>query len=120
MDSLQILLQIIIALGILNVWLIRAGSPTSFRGGDAKSLREEFHAYGLSDLGFTVVGIAKVACAVGLVIGIWVPSLVLPSAVALGLLMIGALAMHIRVRDPFKKSLPAACVLALCALVIGL
>jgi hypothetical protein len=33
--------------------------------------------------------------------------------------MAGAVAMHLKVGDPFKKSLPALSVLALCAIIIA-
>ena len=42
MDFLQIILQVFVGLGILNVWLIRANWSTGYRGGDAKNLKEEF------------------------------------------------------------------------------
>ena len=47
MEYFRIALQLIVAVGILNVWLLRSGRATPFRGGDARSLREEFAAYGL-------------------------------------------------------------------------
>jgi hypothetical protein len=34
------------------------------------------------------------------------------------LLMAGALAMHVKVGDPFKKSVPALSVLALCVIIM--
>jgi len=34
--------QVIAALGIFNVWIIRSGKATQRRGGDAKSLKDEF------------------------------------------------------------------------------
>jgi hypothetical protein len=37
-----------------------------------------------------------------------------PAAIALGVLMLGALAVHLKVRDPIMKSLPASAVLAMC------
>ena len=39
--------QSIIALGLLNVWLIRYKRKTDFRGGGALTLKEEFAAYGM-------------------------------------------------------------------------
>ena len=49
--SISTILQIVVGLGLLNVWLMRARSPTSYRGGDSKSLKEEIAAYGLPDAG---------------------------------------------------------------------
>jgi hypothetical protein len=39
------LCQVIIALGIFNVWIVRYGKETSWRGGDAINMQEEFSAY---------------------------------------------------------------------------
>ncbi len=47
MDILRIILQIIVACGLLNVWLIRPQLKTPYRGCDAKNLKDEFIAYGL-------------------------------------------------------------------------
>jgi len=40
--SLPNLLQTIVGLGLLNVWLVRGRSSTSYRGGAAQTLQEEF------------------------------------------------------------------------------
>ncbi|QDV09514.1 hypothetical protein Poly30_50720 [Planctomycetes bacterium Poly30] len=118
--TLSLILQVILSLGLLNVWLVRAGSGTAYRGGSANSLKEEFHAYGLSDGIFYLVGFLKVSCAIALLVGIWVPSLVLPAAAVLVLLMLGALAMHVKVGDPPKKSVPAFLMLAMSSAVVAI
>lgn len=113
MRTLGIIAQIVIASGIFNVWLMRFNRATTYRGGSAGNMREEFAAYGLP-VGFMwLIGGLKIALAIGLVAGIWVRALVIPSAVGMGLLMIGAIAMHLKVKDPAIKSLPAVCMLAL-------
>jgi hypothetical protein len=106
-------LQILVALGLLNVWVLRFRQSTAYRGGDASSMKEEFAYYGLPDWLMYVVGALKVAIAVCLVAGVWFPPLVLPAGLLLCVLMLGALAMHGKVRDPLKKSLPALAVLGL-------
>ncbi len=111
--DLATLLQILLALGLLNVWLVRARSATAYRGGDARSLKEEFAAYGLPAPVFLVVGFLKLACAVLLLVGLFLPAVVLPAACVLVALMLGALAMHVKVGDPPLKSLPAFVMLAL-------
>jgi hypothetical protein len=105
--SISTVLQVVIALGLLNVWMVRPGKATSYRGGNAKTLKEEFAAYGLPDAAFYVVGALKVLSAVALIAGIWIPALVLPAAAVVAVLMLGALAMHLKVGDPALKSLPA-------------
>ncbi len=113
--SISTILQIVVALGLLNVWLLRARSATSYRGGDAKSLKEEFSAYGLPDFFFYLVGALKIGSAIALLAGLWLPDLVLPAAAVVAVLMVGALVMHVKVKDPAIKSLPAFLMLLMSA-----
>ena len=117
MDSVTLLLQVVLALGIYNVWLLRRGRATAWRGGKARSLREEFEVYGLPGWLMPVAGGAKLLCATLLVAGIWFPSLTRPAAAGLALLMLGAVAMHVKVRDPLQRSLPALFMLAMSLVV---
>jgi uncharacterized membrane protein YphA (DoxX/SURF4 family) len=107
------LLQILIGLGLLNVWLLRSRYPTAYRGASATSLKEEFDAYGLPDAVFYLVGFLKVGAAIALLAGLWVPRLVTPAAAIVAALMVGALVMHAKVRDPLVRSLPALVMLLL-------
>jgi len=118
--SIHTVLQLVTALGLLNVWLLRSSSATSYRGGSAQSLKEEFSAYGLPDAAFYVVGTLKVGAAIALLIGIWVPTLVQPAASLVAVLMVGAVSMHVKVSDPIVKSVPALAMLALCAAMMWL
>lgn len=118
--SIHTVLQLVTALGLLNVWLLRSASATSYRGGSAQSLKEEFSAYGLPDAAFYVVGTLKVGAAIALLIGIWVPTLVQPAASLVAVLMVGAVSMHVKVGDPIVKSVPALAMLALCAAMLWL
>ena len=116
--SIPAVLQLIVGLGLLNVWLLRAKSSTAYRGGAATSLKEEFQAYGLPEAAFYVVGALKITAGVILIAGVWVP---LPVGLAAGVvaaLMIGALAMHVKVRDPLMKSLPAALMLVMSVAIL--
>ena len=81
-------------------------------------MREEFAAYGLPVWFTYVVGTLKVGSAVALLAGIWFPALVLPAAALVCVLMLGALAMHTKIRDPLQKSLPALIMLALCVAIL--
>ncbi len=47
METIGLLAQVVVALGILNVWIIRFNRSTQYRGGGAQNMREEFQAYGL-------------------------------------------------------------------------
>lgn len=117
MEYLLNALQLIVAGGILNVWVLRSGKATPFRGGDAKSLREEFAAYGLPFWFMCVVGVLKVGLALALIAALWIDHVAQPAAIGLGLLMLGAFVMHLKVNDPIKKALPSIAVLAMCAAI---
>ena len=119
MGPVILIFQIVAALGLLNVWLLRANRNTAYRGADARNMREEFAAYGLPGWMVVVVGALKVGAAVALIAGIWYRALVIPAALLICVLMLGALAMHFRIHDPLRKSAPAAGMLGL-ALVIAL
>jgi uncharacterized membrane protein YphA (DoxX/SURF4 family) len=119
MDTAITALQVIAALGIYNVWLLRAGKATNWRGGDSTTMVEEFAVYGLPPIAVRVVGSLKLLFATLLLVGLWVPVVTRPAALGLAALMLGAVAMHVKVKDPLEKSLPAATMLVLC-LIVGL
>jgi|TARA_B110000438_G_C15809138_1_gene648798 uncharacterized membrane protein YphA (DoxX/SURF4 family) len=118
METIGLIAQIGAALWILNVWILRFNKETEYRGGDAKNMREEFDAYGFPSKTVYLIGATKISLAVLLLIGIWVDPLVRPAAAGLGLLMVGAIGMHIRVGDHLKKSAPAISVLVLSVLAL--
>lgn len=105
--------QIVVGLGLINVWLLRFNKATAFRGGNATSMKEEFRVYGLPSALLYLVGSSKVVSALLLLLGLWIPSLATPAAAVVSVLMVGAILMHIKVGDPIVKSLPAISVLAL-------
>lgn len=118
MNMIPIALQILVALTILNVWILRRGRITPFRGGEAKNMREEFSTYGLPFWFMCVIGTLKVTLALALLAGIWIPGVAPWAAAGMGSLMLGALVMHLKVKDPILKSLPAIALLALCAAIV--
>ncbi|HEY5764476.1 MAG TPA: DoxX family protein [Candidatus Deferrimicrobiaceae bacterium] len=65
-----------------------------------------------------MVGFFKISLAILLLAGIWIPSVTKPAATGIALLMLGAVSMHLKVRDPIKKSLPAFSLLVLSLVVI--
>jgi len=101
------------ALWILNVWFNRFDKDTGYRGGDATNMKEEFAEYGLSETTMYAVGAAKVSLAGLLLAGHAEPRLVRPASIGLAGLMLGAIAMHIKVGDPVKRYLPALSVFSL-------
>ena len=116
--SILSLLQVLVGLGLLNAWLVRARSATGYRGGAAKTLREEFQAYGLPDFAFYVVGGLKIVASLALVIGLWVDLPVRIAGGIVALLMVGALMMHVKVGDPPMRLVPAALMLLMCVGII--
>ncbi|HKL14380.1 MAG TPA: DoxX family protein [Balneolaceae bacterium] len=110
MEYLIIALKVIVGLSILNVWLLRSGKKTQWRGAGASNLEEEFKAYGLPVWFMWTIGGLKMLFAVGLLASIFLtgyPALETYSAYGIAVLMLGAVSMHIKVKDPIKKSLPA-------------
>lgn len=108
-------LEMLAGLGLLNVWLVRPQMATPFRGGTARTLREEFTAYGLPSAAFYLVGALKVLAGLTFLAALWVPMPARFAAMLVAVLMVGALAMHVRVHDPASRSLPAVVMLAMCA-----
>ena len=116
--ELILVLQLIISIGLINVWFFRFNKATEYRGGDAKNMREEFQAYGLPSWSMYLVGAAKVIIAVMLIVSIWLKELLIYNLLALAVLMIAAVLMHIKVKDPIKKSYPALSILFMIALIL--
>lgn len=108
--------QIGSSLWIFNVWFHRFDKDTGYRGGDAKNMREEFDAYGLSEKNMYAVGAAKVSLASLMLIGLFYPKLVRPASTGLAAMMLGAIGMHFKVKDPVKRAIPAMTVFSGAAL----
>ncbi|WP_340199974.1 DoxX family protein [Ascidiimonas sp. W6] len=117
MNYLIIALQIIVGVSILNVWLIQNKKPTRWRGGDAKTIIEEFQVYGLPVWMCYLIGFLKVSLAIALIAGIWYPVLIQPSALGLTLLLLGSVVMHFKIKDPLYKSFPALLFLLMCLVI---
>ena len=81
-------------------------------------MKEEFQTYGLSETVMYLVGGMKVLAAALLLVSIWVPSLTLPAAGTMAVLMAGAISMHLKVKDPLQKSFPAFAFLVLSLFLI--
>jgi hypothetical protein len=118
--SLTSVLQLVVGLGLLNVWLVRPRSATAYRGGSATSLQEEFAVYGLPSFAFYVVGALKITSAVILITGVWFTLPVREAAAVIAALMVGALLMHVKVGDHIKKAVPATVMLVLSATIVVL
>ena len=81
------------------------------------NMEQEFHTYGLSTRFMHIIRVSKLTMATSLIVGIWYPPLTVFGALVLAALMLAAVVMHIKVKDPVQKSLPAAALLVLSLLV---
>lgn len=117
MNYITIVLQVIVAISILNVWLIQNKKATQWRGGEATTIIEEFKAYGLPVWMCYTVGTLKVLLAIGLLAAIWYPEIRQVSALGLAVLLLGSIVMHIKIKDPLKKSFPAFLFLLMCVYI---
>ena len=109
-------LSAIVGLTVINVWLFRSGKSTSYRGGNASNLMEEFEVYGLGDF-FLTIGIIKVSLAVLLLLSIYFNKLKLISSLGIAIMMIVAIYMHFSVGDELIKSMPASVMLVSCLII---
>ena len=116
MKLLSKILSVIVGLTVINVWLFRSGKSTSYRGGDANSLMEEFVVYGLGDY-FLTIGIIKVGLAILLILSLYFQKLRLISASGIGIMMLVAIYMHVSVGDEIIKSMPASVMLLSCLVI---
>ena len=117
MEYVIIIIKIIIAASILNVWLFRFNKSTMWRGASAGNMKQEFEAYGFPEWVMYVIGILKISLSLALLASIYYPQLEEIAAFGLAILMLGAIGMHMKIGDPIKKSLPAIIFLTLSLIV---
>jgi hypothetical protein len=110
-------LQLIVAFGLLNVWVVRRNRSTAYRGGDATNIIEEFAVYGFSPSFCYAIGALKIGCAILLILGLVFPKIVALVAFLVSLLMVGAVTMHAKVGDPIKKAIPATLMLIMSLII---
>jgi hypothetical protein len=63
MEIVFTIIQVVIALTIFNVWLVRFDESTPWRAGSAKNMQEEFQTYGLPLWFMRLVGVVKLLLA---------------------------------------------------------
>lgn len=108
MEYLILSLKVILGLSIINVWTINKNKASQWRGGNAKNIFEEFEVYGLPKWMVYVVGVSKVTLALLLLISIEYNSMVMIASLGLAVFLSGSILMHLKIKDPIKKSIPAA------------
>ncbi len=120
MEYLENAIKVFIAICIINVWLFRFSKSTPWRGGEAKNMKQEFAAYGLPEWFMIIIGAAKVILSLVLLVSIYYKQLELFGAYGIAVLMIGAIFMHLNIKDPLKKSFPAFIFLVLSLALVAL
>ena len=110
LKNLSKILSVFVGLTVINVWLFRSNRSTSFRGGNATNLLEEFTVYGLEDY-FLIIGIVKVSLAIVLILSLYFSKLRLFASLGIAIMMLVAVYMHMSVGDELIKSLPASSLL---------
>jgi len=66
--------QLAVGLWIWSTWTWRLRVCTSFRGGNAQTLQEEFVSYGLGKFMFALVGLFKLTAATGMLASVFIPT----------------------------------------------
>lgn len=117
METALTVTQLLIAIAMVDVWILRYDKPLRARGGDAQTMVEEFRVYGLPDWFRNLTRVLKLSAAALLVAGLAYDWAAFAGGVLLVGLMGGAVAMHVKVSDPLLKSVPAAFFLALSGFV---
>ncbi|MBT6735448.1 MAG: DoxX family protein [Cryomorphaceae bacterium] len=117
MKNLSKVLSVFVGLTIINVWLFRSNRSTSYRGGDATNLIEEFAVYGLEDY-FLIIGIIKVSLAIILILSLYYNKLRLFASLGIAIMMLVAINMHMSVGDELIKLTPAATMLISSLLIV--
>ncbi len=117
MQWFLVISQAFIACAMLDVWLIRYNRPGIFRGGQAKTMAEEFEHYGLPVWFRNLIRVSKLSLGAMMILGVWQPLVAVIAGIGLAFLMAGAVSMHLKVRDPLYKALPSSTFLVLSVLV---
>ena len=101
--------QIVIALSVCFVWIVRFDN-----------IVKEFKQYGIPDITRNLVGATKIALSTLLITGIWYESLVLVPALLMAFLMVCAQIAHIRAKNPWFKFVPSFILLILSLFVASI
>lgn len=100
LDIVVIVLQSLLALGFLMAGLSKMAG--------VKMHVENFKKWRLPQWFRVVTGLVEFVGAAALIVGYWEPSWLVAGALVLGITAIGGILVHVRIRDPFKDSIPIA------------
>lgn len=107
MEHVLMIAQTFVGLSILSVWLFRFKKATACRAGAGQYMKEEFAVYGLPFWFMWIVGGLEIIFASSLLVGFWLHQLIQPAAIGMGIIMFGAIVVHIKVGDTLNKMVPA-------------
>jgi tellurite resistance protein TehA-like permease len=96
MENVVAIAQVIIALSVLFVWIVRY-----------PHVEKEFREYALPDVVRNLVGATKISASALLLAGLWYPGLVFPSAALMTFLLVCAQLFHFKARHPIVKFVPS-------------
>ena len=115
MKYLKQILILTVSIVVLSTW--RLNMATIFRGEDATTMLDEFLIYGLNENIMYIIGGLKILAALGLLLGLIYKKFIIPCALVIATLMLGAVFMHFKVSDEIHKFFPSALML-ICSLSI--
>jgi len=117
MKYLKQILILTVSIVVLSAWTWRLNMATIFRGEDATTMLDEFLIYGLNENIMYIIGGLKILAALGLLLGLIYKKFIIPCALVIATLMLGAVFMHFKVSDEIHKFFPSALML-ICSLSI--
>lgn len=100
-----IAVSVLLALGCLL--------PAAGKLSGQPQMRQSADHFGIPWPRYRLIGVAELAAAAGVVIGIWVRPLGIAAAAGMGLLLIGALVAHARAKDGPKEMASALVILVI-------
>lgn len=117
MKYLKQILILTVSIVVLSAWTWRLNMATIFRGENATTMLDEFLVYGLNENIMYIIGGLKILAALGLLLGLIYKKFIIPCALVIATLMLGAVFMHFKVSDEIHKFFPATLML-ICSLSI--
>jgi len=106
MEIILPLLQLIVSLSVLFIWTFRY-----------HIIQKEFREFKIDPVTRNIVGTLKISISTLLIIGIWMPDLIAPSAVIMGSLMVGAQYYHKSANSSIEKRVPSLLLFFICLLI---
>ena len=114
------ILLVVVSVTVITAWTYNINLDTTFRGGDATNMIEEFEAYGLNQTTMVVVGIFKVLCAIFLLLGLKFKKFITPTAFIMATFMLAAIYFHLSIGDPIVPTFPSLLMFLSCITIIYL